>query len=59
MWWVDVIATYLYALKFITIALAVLILISGLDDLIIDAVYWVRRAWRATTVYRIVIAAIR
>jgi bacteriophage N4 adsorption protein B len=52
MWSVDVVATYLYALKFIAITLAVLILISGLDDLIIDIAYWVRRAWRATTVYR-------
>ena len=49
---VDVVATYLYALKFIAITVAVLILISALDDLIIDVVYWVRRAWRATTVYR-------
>lgn len=52
MWSVDVVATYLYALKFIAITVAVLILISALDDLIIDVVYWVRRAWRATTVYR-------
>jgi bacteriophage N4 adsorption protein B len=52
MWSVDVFATYLYALKFIAITLAVIILISGLDDLIIDIVYWVRRGWRAATVYR-------
>jgi adsorption protein B len=52
MWLVDVFATYLYALKFIAITLAVLILISGIDDLIIDVVYWVRRVWRAATVYR-------
>lgn len=52
MWWVDAFASYLYALKFIAITLAVLILISGLDDLIIDVVYWVRRAWRAATIYR-------
>ena len=52
MWSVDAFATYLYGLKFIAIALAVLILISSLDDLIIDIIYWVRRAWRAATVYR-------
>jgi len=52
MWFVDVFATYLYGLKFIATALAVLILISSLDDLIIDIIYWVRRAWRAATVYR-------
>ncbi|HMF99220.1 MAG TPA: glycosyltransferase, partial [Vicinamibacterales bacterium] len=52
MWTVDLVATYLYGLKFIAIGLAVLMLISGVDDLIIDIVYWLRRAWRATTVYR-------
>jgi bacteriophage N4 adsorption protein B len=52
MWWVDVFASYLYGLKFIAVALAILILISGLDDLLIDVIYWVRRAWRAGTIYR-------
>ena len=51
-WWVDLVATYLYGLKFFAIALAVIILISGLDDLIIDVAYWCRRLWRAATVYR-------
>src|SRR5215204_2419897 len=52
MWTVDVVATYFYGLKFIAIGLAVLMLVSGLDDLVIDIVYWLRRAWRAATVYR-------
>jgi len=52
MWTVDLIAAYLYALKFVVIVVAVLMLISGIDDLFIDIVYWVRRAWRATFVYR-------
>lgn len=52
MWLVDAFATYLYALKFIVTTLAVLILISSLDDLVIDAVYWARRIWRWATVYR-------
>src|SRR5262249_51217298 len=52
MWWVDVFVTYLYGLKVIAIGLAVIMLISGLDDLIIDAVYWLRRAWRAAVIYR-------
>ena len=52
MWTVDLVATYLYGLKFIAIGMAVLMLISGVDDLIIDIVYWLRRAWRAATVYR-------
>jgi bacteriophage N4 adsorption protein B len=52
MWWVDVFATYLYGLKFVAVTLAILILISSLDDLFIDISYWVRRMWRAVTVYR-------
>jgi adsorption protein B len=52
MWWVDVAATYLYGLKFVIIVLGLLMLVSGLDDLIIDVVYWIRRAWRALTIYR-------
>lgn len=52
MWWVDVFATYLYGLKLIAIGVAVLILISGIDDLFIDVSYWWRRLWRALTVYR-------
>jgi bacteriophage N4 adsorption protein B len=50
MWWVDALATYLYALKAVAIAVALAILISSLDDLIIDIVYWVRRLWRAFTI---------
>jgi adsorption protein B len=53
MWWIDVFATYLYGLKAIAIVLAVLMLVFGLDDLLIDVVYWVRRVWRALTVYRV------
>ena len=53
MWWVDALATYLYALKAVAIAVAVVILISSLDDLIIDIAYWVRRLWRTLTVYRV------
>ncbi len=53
MWWIDIFATYLYALKLGALALAIALLISGLDDLFIDVVYWIRRAWRAVTVYRV------
>lgn len=52
MWLVDAFSTYLYALKFIAIAVALLILVSGIDDLFIDASYWSRRLWRVLTVYR-------
>lgn len=51
-WMVDAFATYLYGIKVIAITLATLMLISGLDDLFIDIVYWFRRARRFFTVYR-------
>ena len=52
MFWIDAVATYLYGLKVVAIGVAVLILISGIDDLFIDVAYWLRRLWRAVTVYR-------
>jgi len=51
-WFVDVFSVYLYGLKVVAIILAIMMLISGLDDLIIDIVYWFRRTVRALTVYR-------
>ena len=51
MWLIDAFSLYLYGLKHLAVALAIIILISGLDDLFIDAVYWLRRMWRALTVY--------
>jgi adsorption protein B len=51
-WFVDYFSTYLYGLKVVAITLAILMLISGIDDLFIDIVYWVRRVWRSMTVYR-------
>ncbi|QCT20388.1 phage adsorption protein NrfB [Jejubacter calystegiae] len=51
-WFVDAFATYLYGLKVIAIGLACLMFISGLDDLFIDIVFWLRRIKRALTVYR-------
>ncbi|MFZ5722444.1 MAG: cyclic di-3',5'-guanylate-activated glycosyltransferase NrfB [Pseudomonadota bacterium] len=52
MWLVDLFSSYLYGLKFIALAVCVLILVSSIDDLLIDAVYWMRRLRRALTVYR-------
>ena len=52
MWLVDFISLYLYGLTYVAIGLAVIIFISGLDDLFIDIVYWSRKTWRALTVYR-------
>jgi bacteriophage N4 adsorption protein B len=52
MWMIDLVTIYLYCLMYVAFVLAGIILISGLDDLFIDIVYWVRRTWRAVTVYR-------
>ncbi len=49
--WIDVFTAYLYLLKMVAIGVAVVIFISSLDDLFIDIAYWVRRVWRAFTVY--------
>lgn len=52
MWWVDVLTTYLFALRFVVLVLAVAMLICGADDVVVDVIYWIRRAWRSQTVYR-------
>ena len=52
MWSVDYVSAYLYGLKSVALVLAAIILISSLDDLFIDLVYWGRRLWRRATVYR-------
>lgn len=50
--WVDVVAGYFYGLKFLAIGVATLILFLGLDDLLIDLAYWVRRILRMFGIYR-------
>jgi adsorption protein B len=52
MWLVDLFSLYLYGLKGLALALAVIIFISGLDDLFVDLVYWTRQLWRVLTVYQ-------
>ena len=52
MYWIDIVASYLFVLKYIAIVVAVIISISSIDDLIIDFVYWGRRLIRALTIYR-------
>ena len=49
--WLEIFTAYLYVLKALVVVVAVAIFISSLDDLFIDAIYWVRRIWRAITVY--------
>lgn len=51
MWLIDAFSLYLYALKYVAMALAVIILVSGVDDLFIDVVYWTRRLWRSLRIY--------
>lgn len=50
--WIDAFSFYLHGLKSIAVLLAVLLLISCLDDFFIDAAYWTRRLWRFLGVYR-------
>lgn len=52
MYWVDYLSLYLYGLKYIVIVVAIFITFSGLDDLLIDLVYWIRWLLRRLTVYR-------
>ncbi|MFZ4832483.1 cyclic di-3',5'-guanylate-activated glycosyltransferase NrfB [Rouxiella sp. Mn2063] len=49
---IDLFSSYLYVLKYIAITLSILMLISGVDDLFIDVIYWGRRIWRALTIYK-------
>ena len=52
MWAVDLVSIYLFGLKYVTILIALIILISGIDDAFIDVSYWVRRIWRLLTIYK-------
>lgn len=52
MYLIDIAASFLFVLKYIAIAIAIIISISSIDDLFIDIVYWVRRFIRSITVYR-------
>jgi adsorption protein B len=46
-------AQYYHGLELLAIVVAVLILISSLDDLFIDVWYWVREVYRFFTVKRV------
>jgi bacteriophage N4 adsorption protein B len=52
MWVVDLISIYLFGLKYVTILIALIILISSVDDAFIDVSYWIRRVWRLLTIYK-------
>ena len=51
MWLIDIFSLYLYVLKYLVVAVSVIILVSGVDDLFIDVAYWVRHLWRSLKVY--------
>ncbi len=50
--WIDVLSVYLFALSWLAVGIALVILVLGVDDLFIDIAYWVRRGARALGVYR-------
>lgn len=52
MYGVDIVASYLFVLKYVAITVAIIITISSLDDVVIDLVYWGRRLIRSLTIYR-------
>ena len=41
--WIDVAAGYWLFVKILIYGAAILIVISGIDDVIVDLIYWVRR----------------
>lgn len=49
---VEAVAIYWFAVKLILIGTAVVIFVSGLDDLFIDLCYWTRRIYRSLVIYR-------
>ncbi|VEF10765.1 bacteriophage N4 adsorption protein B [Pseudomonas fluorescens] len=49
--WVDFFAYVLFGLKYVAIALALLMFLLGLDDLFIDLVYWSRKLIRRWRIY--------
>ncbi|HBN53999.1 MAG TPA: glycosyl transferase family protein [Stenotrophomonas sp.] len=50
LFWNVWLGNYYAVLESVAVAVAVLILISSLDDLFIDAWYWIRETWRTLTI---------
>lgn len=48
----EVLGYFLFGLKWLALLLAFMLLLLGIDDLIIDLVYWGRTIWRKLGVYR-------
>lgn len=49
LFWNVWLGNYYATLEVVAVAVAVLILVSSLDDLFIDAWYWIRESWRTLT----------
>ena len=49
---VDLGSLYLFGLRLTTTVVATVLAVLGLDDLVIDLLFWLRRLWRWLTVYR-------
>lgn len=50
LYWPYLLAEYIRVVEYVAAVVAVLILISSLDDLFVDFWYWTRRVWRRVTV---------
>lgn len=53
LYWPYFFASYYWVLEWVAVIVASLILVSALDDLIIDGWFWIRELYRASTVNRI------
>jgi adsorption protein B len=53
LYWPYLLADYYSALEWVAVVVASLILVSAIDDLIIDAWFWLRQLYRALTIERI------
>src|SRR5690606_20704954 len=49
---VEWIAYLLFGAKYLAFMLALMLLLLGLDDLVIDLTFWIRQAWRRLTTCR-------
>ena len=50
LYWPYLLADYYHYLEIATVVVGILIMLSSIDDLFIDAWYWVRRVYRALTI---------
>lgn len=50
--WVDLFAIYLYGVKYLALATAMVLALLSLDDFLLDMSFWGRWIWRRLTIYR-------